>query len=376
MLGGDFQVVDTFERNGAARLLTDLAFTSAPPESQAATLGQSFTLNAQAAGAGTLTYQWLKDGQVIDGATSTTYTIASASAASAGFYACRVMGTAGTITTVPSQVRVRRAARAINVSTRTRVGTGDNVMIGGFVIAGTGTKRVLIKGLGPSLAASVPGTLANPTLQVVNAQQQTLAGDADGNPVVQPPGFLSNDDWRNAQQELIQATNQAPTNDQEAAVVLKLPAGNYTAIVRGLGGAQGVGLVEVYDLEPEATNARLINLSTRSRVQTGDNVMIGGFVVQGEPDQRRRVLVRVLGPSLAVAGVPNLLANPARRRLLRRRGDRLQRRLAGDHRLWQHAGRHPSGQPRSQRPARERGDPLASARWLHGHRARGRRRQR
>ena len=186
------------------------------------------------------------------------------------------------------------ASRLINLSTRARVETGDNVMIGGFVVTGTNTKKVIVRALGPSLAAAVPGTFANPTLDLFNGQNVLIA---------------SNDDWR-ANQAAVQATGLAPTNDLESAIVMDLAPGNYTAIVRGAGGAQGVALVEAYDLQPNGENnsgARLINVSTRARVQTGDNVMIGGLVIGDGPS--RRVLIRALGPSLAAA-VPGTLANP------------------------------------------------------------------
>lgn len=181
----------------------------------------------------------------------------------------------------------------VNVSTRARVESGDDVVIGGFVIAGTGTKRVLVRCLGPSLAAfGVGGVLTDPNLEVKNASQQTIA---------------TNDDWR-ANEAAVLASGFAPTDNRECAVVLDLPAGAYTAIVRGAGGAQGVAIIEVYDLATSGSGARLVNLSTRAKVQTGDNVVIGGVVTQGT--QARRLLVRAVGPSLAAFGVPNVLANP------------------------------------------------------------------
>ncbi len=189
-------------------------------------------------------------------------------------------------------VSVTPPPRLINLATRLRVETGDNVLIGGFVIQGTGTKRVIVRALGPSLP--VAGPLADPTLQIVNSQGQTIA---------------SNDDWRTSQQAVIQQAGLAPSNDKESAVLLDLPAGAYTAVVRGFNGGQGVGLVEVYDLQVGNTEpARLINIATRGRVQTGDNVMIGGLVVSNGAN--KRVLFRALGPSLAGAGVANVLADP------------------------------------------------------------------
>ena len=171
-----------------------------------------------------------------------------------------------------------------NISTRLRVETGDNVLIGGFIITGPAPKKVIVRAIGPSLP--VPGKLENPTLE--------LHG---------PGGLIaSNDNWREApnRQEIIDSTI-APTNDLESAILTTLPANGtgYTAIVRGTSGVTGVGLVEVYDLEGTA-NSNLANISSRGFVQTGDNVMIGGFILIGTGT--RKVIVRAIGPSLPVPG--------------------------------------------------------------------------
>ena len=115
-----------------------------------------------------------------------------------------------------------------------------------------------------------------------------------------------NDDWRSTQEAEINASTVAPMNDKEAAIVATLPANatGYTAIVRGAGGSTGVGLVEVYDLD-RTVDSVLANISTRGLVQTGDNVMIGGFILVGSAP--RKVIVRAIGPSLPV---PGKLADP------------------------------------------------------------------
>ena len=189
-------------------------------------------------------------------------------------------------------------SRLINISTRAQVGTGDNVMIGGFVIGGAEPKRVIIRALGPSLsAAGVAGALANPAIQLTQV---------DGTPVA------SNDDWKtNGNASEMQAMGRAPVHDAEAALLLTLqPNVPYTPIVSGVGGTTGVALVEVYEVDDPGHNGpRLINISTRAQVGTGDNVLIGGFVIGGaEP---KRVIIRALGPSLSAAGVAGALANPA-----------------------------------------------------------------
>jgi hypothetical protein len=174
------------------------------------------------------------------------------------------------------------ATRLGNISTRLKVETGDNALIGGFIISGTQPKRVLLRAIGPSVA--VPGALANPILEL-NAGSLTI----------------SNDNWRTGGQETeIIATGAAPGNDLESAMVATLPANGatYTAIVRGVNDGTGIGLVEVYDLDG-TVDSKLANISTRGLVQTGDNVMIAGTIVLG---QTQRVLVRAIGPSLAVPG--------------------------------------------------------------------------
>jgi len=177
-----------------------------------------------------------------------------------------------------------------NISTRLNVGTGDNALIGGFIITGTGDKNVIVRAIGPSLgAAGVAGALADPTLELHDGTGAIIA---------------SNDNWKDTQQDEIIATTVPPTDDKESAIVRRLTPGSYTAIVRGKSNGTGVGLVEAYGLDG---TAKLANISTRGFVQAGDNVMIGGFIVlnTGVPTS---VIVRAIGPSLA--GVPNALADP------------------------------------------------------------------
>jgi N-acetylneuraminic acid mutarotase len=189
-----------------------------------------------------------------------------------------------------------------NISTRSFVQTGDNVMIGGFIVQGVGPKRVIIRAIGPELSRyGVPGALQNPTLELHGGNGTLIA---------------SNDDWQHTiiggiithdQVSDIRSSGLAPGDLRESAIIAELPAGNYTAIVRGLSGSMGVALVEVYDLGTN-TNSILGNISTRSFVQTGDKVMIGGFIVQGTG--RKSVIIRAIGPELSRYGVPDPLQNP------------------------------------------------------------------
>jgi hypothetical protein len=181
-------------------------------------------------------------------------------------------------------------ASLANISTRLRVETGDNALIGGFIVTGTQPKKVIVRAIGPSLSLS--GALANPTLEL-----------RDGTGTL----IRSNDDWRVGGQEAdIIATTIPPSSDLEAAIVETLPANGagYTAIVGGLNNGTGMALVEVYDLD-QAADSRLANISTRGLVQTGDDVLIAGTIVLGPASQR--VIVRAIGPSLTLTGK---LANP------------------------------------------------------------------
>ncbi|MDQ6860332.1 MAG: putative Ig domain-containing protein [Verrucomicrobiota bacterium] len=180
----------------------------------------------------------------------------------------------------------------LSVSTRLRAQTGDNVPIGGFIIQGSAPKKVGVRAIGPSLRNyGVTGVLPDPLLEL---------HAADGSLVT------ANDNWNSNRLEILNA-NLAPTDDHDAAIVATLDPGAYTAILRGVNNTSGVALVQVYDLSPDSAS-RVSSLSTRGRVETGDNVMIGGFAVGG--DQATAVIVRAIGPSLAQYNVPDLLVDP------------------------------------------------------------------
>jgi hypothetical protein len=182
--------------------------------------------------------------------------------------------------------------RLQNISTRVRAETGDNIPIAGFIIAGSDAKRVLLRGLGPSLAqAGVADPLQDPTLELYNSAGTLV---------------LANDNWKDAQQADIAATGLAPSDDRESAIVVTLSPSSHTAVLRGKNNSTGVSLVEVYDLNQSA-NSELANISTRGFVQTGNNVVIGGFIPVGGAT---RLVIRGLGPSLEKHAVANSLQDP------------------------------------------------------------------
>lgn len=189
-----------------------------------------------------------------------------------------------------------------NISTRAFVQTGDNVAIGGFIVQGAEPKKVIIRAIGPELTQyGIPNALANPTLELHDGTGALIASNNNWATTI-IGGIITGN-----QVHEIQASGYAPSDPFESAIIADLPAGNYTAIVRGINNLTGVALVEVYDLSPE-TNSILGNISTRSFVQTGDNVVIGGFIVQGA--QTKRVIIRAIGPELTQYGVPDALTNP------------------------------------------------------------------
>ncbi len=181
--------------------------------------------------------------------------------------------------------------RLLNISTRMEVFNGDNILIAGFIVTGTDSKKVLIRAIGPSLG--INGALANPTLELHGPSGVIATND----------NWKINDQTGQSQEAAIAATTIPPKNDLESALVVTLPANstNYTAVVRGKNDGTGLGLVEIYDLGSTA-NSELANISIRGFVDTGDNLMIGGLIAGPTPGGSTRVVVRALGPSLFLTG--------------------------------------------------------------------------
>jgi hypothetical protein len=177
----------------------------------------------------------------------------------------------------------------LHIATRLNVQTGENVLISGFIITGQEQKRVIVRGLGPSLA--VNGAMSNPLLELY--KDSTLGG--------------TNDDWQSSQGAEIQATGIAPSDPKEAAGIINLGPGSYSAILRGSGGATGIALLDAYDLD-QAALSKLANVSTRGFVGTGDNVLIAGVIVGGAGNGGAKVIFRAIGPS--IPGVGNPLLDP------------------------------------------------------------------
>src|SRR5437667_12378271 len=195
----------------------------------------------------------------------------------------------------PTPTSTPGSSHLANISTRVNVGVNDDVLIGGFIVRGPDTKKLILRAIGPSLTgAGVSGAMADPTLELHDSTGATIA---------------TNDNWQtSAQASEIIASGMAPTNPLESAIMATLQPGSYTAIVRGVNNTTGIALVEGYELDSTAT--RLVNISTRGHIGVGNDVLIGGLIVTG--GDSKTVIVRALGPSLGTGANPlaGALVNP------------------------------------------------------------------
>ena len=195
---------------------------------------------------------------------------------------------APTPTPVPDET-----SRLVNISTRMRVGVGDDVLIAGFIIQGDQPKKMILRGIGPSLASGgVTGVLMDPQLELRDAAGAVIS---------------SNDNWQDsAQFSDIIASTIPPSDPREAAIVATLAPGDYTVILSGVNDTSGIALVEGYTLDSNTTRAA--NISTRGRVGVDDEALIAGFIIDG--GAAKKVIIRALGPSLGAGGTGGVLANP------------------------------------------------------------------
>ena len=200
-----------------------------------------------------------------------------------------------TPTPTPTPTPSPSGSHFANISTRMDVGTGNNVMIAGFIVSGSQSKTIIVRALGPTLGSyGVANALNDPMLELHDSSGATIA---------------TNDDWQTGSQaSQISSSGYAPANSNEPALIATLPAGAYTAIVRGYNNSTGVALVEVYELDTLST--RLSNISTRGQVGTDQNVLIGGLIINGSTS--KKLIVRAVGPSLASPpfSLSGTLSNP------------------------------------------------------------------
>jgi outer membrane protein assembly factor BamB len=271
---------------------------STQPASASIDAGGQMTLSVAATGEGTLVYQWKRNGVTIPGATAPALTLPSTQAFHAGSYTCVVTSSNGmSATTDAATVTVSAPApsdaRPMNVSTRALCLTGDDVLIPGFVVEGTGNKRLLMRAVGPELGPmGLPTFLPDPQMRLEQRQpdQSWLT-------------LGQNDDWganANAadiapQAALLGAFPLDP-GSTSAALLMDVPAGIYTIVAGGKGADTGVAIVELYDADSSSATTRLVNISNRGYVGTGNDIMIPGFVVSEQGP--KTFLVRAVGPTL------------------------------------------------------------------------------
>ena len=309
---GGYSVVVTNGAGSATSAAATLTVTTSPvapsmatqPASATVTAGANTSFSAAANGTSPLTYQWLKNGATISGATNATLMLNGVQISDAASYAVRVTNSAGsitsaaaTLTVIPSTVvETKPAARVINLAVRARVGGDAGTPTTGFVIGGTGAqKRVIVRAVGPTLSGfGVSGSLRDPRLQLWSAG-----------------GVLAtNDNWQAADAGAFTSVGAFPlaAASADAAIVTTLGPGAYTTPISDPTNAGGIVLIECYDAAPNDASLRLVNASALAYAGAGDDALIPGFVISGEGNVR--VLVRAVGPGLAAFGVSGAMSDP------------------------------------------------------------------
>ena len=262
-------------------------------------LAQFFAVNS----GGAATHEWHKDGALIAGEAGAVLTLENIGVAQAGRYSVTLINASGSVTSASATLAVDAAATSslANVATRALASTGAESLIPGFVIAG-GPKTVLVRAAGPALTGfGVNGALADPRLEL-------FSGDTV---------IATNDDWSASSSTAEIGAAAARTGafpfvagSRDAALLVTLAPGAYTARVSGAGTDAGVALVELYEADPPGATGRgsFVNLATRGVVGTGANVMIPGYVITGTA--AKTLLIRAAGPALTSFGVAGALADP------------------------------------------------------------------
>ena len=261
----------------------------AAPASRVLTQGTTTQLSVTASGTPEPSFQWLKDGVPIPGATSSTYEVRANGSASGGAYTVEVSNTLGKVTSAAASVRVIPTNRLANLAVRAALENGQTLIVGAVVAEGT--KGLLLRAAGPALNQFGLSGLPNPAMELYTSGSRLLA---------------TNDDWNATLAPLFQSAGAFGfvVGSRDAALNPTL-GGAFTVQVKGPG--SGAVLVEAYDLGAE-TSPRLVNLSARHWVGTDADVLIAGFVVAGSGT--KQVLVRAVGPTLATFGVAGALVDP------------------------------------------------------------------
>jgi hypothetical protein len=310
---GNYWVVAT--TGGVSATSRTARVTAAPTTRPPTILTQPGPANRVVAGGGDLTlgptvdgdplpaqYQWRKDGRDIPGATDAKLKLRGVQGSATGSYSVVITNAAGSVTSAPVNVTVETEARLVNLATRASVGRGSDILIAGFVIAGTEPRKVLLRGIGEQLLDfGVKGVLWDPVISLHDSTGRSIA---------------TNDDWFRLSDDQVTSIRDAAreagafaqrSDAHDGAILTELLPGSYTAQVRGLSNTTGVALVEIYELGTP-TRDRLVNLSSRAVVGTGANILIPGLVLSGESP--RRLIIRAVGPGLRDFGVGTALDDP------------------------------------------------------------------
>jgi YVTN family beta-propeller protein len=323
---------------GSTVTVIDGAVPGAPsyvtePRSQTISAGAPVALDAAVSGTSATAYRWfangvpLTDGSGVSGSSTPTLFISrGVTQADTGVYDCVATGSAGSASSSAAALNVVGGpppGRLANLSSRAFVGTGSAVLISGFVVSGSGSKQLILRGIGPGLASfGVSGTLIDPVLWLYDsANPPNLITEDSGwqNPPSAPTGLwagtIDPSDATAADFTQVGAFGLL-AQSTDSAMKVALPVGVYTcemtpASIGQIAGpttGTGVALAEVYDADSGSPTAQLVNISTRAFVGTGDNALIAGFVIEGSASQT--VLIRAAGPALTPFGVANPLADP------------------------------------------------------------------
>jgi len=296
---------NSFEKTFAAQIVSDVPGFSSRPMNRAVEIGRSTMVSATVVSEGDATYQWNLDGNPITGATQSTYAIASFAEADGGVYTLSATNPDGTATSLGGELfAIEKAARLVNISTRGIAGTGDETMITGFFLSGgPGEKEMLARALGPDLVArGVSGTMPDPRIQLI-----PLGGD----PVENDDWDIGNDLDLVARLSARSGAGPLVAGSADAVIAGSFPVTGYTALITPKSGSPGgVVLAEVFDGDEDNVNSpvRIVNISTRAEVGTGDDVLIAGFWIVG--GEKANLLIRAIGPGLIASDVNNTLADP------------------------------------------------------------------
>lgn len=289
----------------------NFGFSIQPHATLPISVGSPLNLTTSATGIGPLSFQWYLNGTAIPGATSSTYTVSSASSSDLGNYTVTVTNPTGTLTSQTLSTIVG-ASRLTNLSTHANVLTGNQILVSGFAVGGSGIKNVLLRGVGPTLSNfGLSGVLSQPILTLFDSNSLIVASNTGWN-----SQSLAGSSTLSGIVSAATATSfsqsgafSVPVNSADSALVATLPSGStYTTKVAGLANGTGIALSEIYDLDSLSSPSKLINISSSAYVGSGSSSLVAGFTITGTSP--KTILIRGVGPTLASFQVANTLTNP------------------------------------------------------------------